>query len=578
MSSQIKVDPFPYSLKSNASNIWIYGRSEREVFRQQQLIRAKNFAQLKVGYPGEFMLPHNTVYFRAEFPAGVFPVKCVGTPVVHEICMDKPGVFEFSLAVPDTEIDVPCFCCSADVSWESSTDGKIWNKTVGIPGGDEPPHQEKLPYIRLIPERLENGLYDVGREIWGNVVISNAPEAKLYVGESVGEAENRDPDGFEQRLDLVERDEQTLCSAVPLAFRYISLDNASDKAEICVEAFYTPLDLQKKFSCGDEELDLIWEQSVYTLRLCTYYFLIDGVKRDRLPWAGDLAVSLLSMTESFCEPSPIRDTLAVLGSAGIRNSHINGIVDYSLWYLINFELYTRCFGDMPFLQQEYFKITETVEILLSQRQENGLLPVNGWVLIDWAEGDKNCALQVLFYIALKASAKLAERMDDHWHRDAWLNIAKDLRETIRRDFYDSESGLFRCSPGSNEFLRHQNFLAVGTVATANESRRIGEQLLSDKLPAVGTPYMKTFEILGLIRAGFKEQALAEIRRFWGGMNEVGATTYFEAYGEGNIGQGLYDFYNRPYGLSLCHAWSSAPAFLLPMIFGSSDWSADELFD
>ena len=113
MSSQIKVDPFPYSLKSNSSNIWIYGRSEREVFRQQQLIRAKNSAQLKVGYPGEFMLPHNTVYFRAEFPAGVFPVKCVGTPVVNEICMDKPGVFEFSLAVPDTEIDVPCFCCSA---------------------------------------------------------------------------------------------------------------------------------------------------------------------------------------------------------------------------------------------------------------------------------------------------------------------------------------------------------------------------------------------------------------------------------------------------------------------------------
>ncbi len=48
--------------------------------------------------------------------------------------------------------------------------------------------------------------------------------------------------------------------------------------------------------------------------------------------------------------------------------------------------------------------------------------------------------------------------------------------------------------------------------------------------------------------------------------KAGATTFFEAYGEGKTGKGLYDFYDRPFALSLCHAWSSAPAFLLPMIF------------
>ena len=117
MRSQTEVDPFPYSPKTNAAKIWIYGRAEREVFRQQQLIRAKNEARLKVGYPGEFMLPHDTMHFRAEFPAGVFPVKCIGTPALNEIRMDKPGIFEFSLTVSDTEIDVPCFCCTADVIW-----------------------------------------------------------------------------------------------------------------------------------------------------------------------------------------------------------------------------------------------------------------------------------------------------------------------------------------------------------------------------------------------------------------------------------------------------------------------------
>ena len=560
-----QIDIFPVPEPKAKNNLWIYGRAEREAWRLQQLIKAKNEAQLKVGYPGEFMLPHNRIHFRANFPAGAFPVICSGTPNLDEIRMDQPGTVQFTLSAAD-ESDIPCFCCNADVQWESSTDGVTWCCASRISGDHTPPHRTELPTVKVVPEHLGDGIYDAGQEILGYVRISNAPDAKLFVGESIPEALNRNPDDFEQRLELVTQDDKTLRSAVPLAFRYISLEQ-SENAEVSVEAVYSPMTLQKHFSCKDQELDAIWERSVYTLHLCTHFFLIDGVKRDRLPWAGDLAVSLLSMTESFNEAAPIRDTLAVLGSAGVRNAHINGITDYTLWYLINFDLYETNFNDTGFLQQEYFRIVETAEILLSQRLENGLLPVTGWVLIDWAEGDKNCALQILFFMALKALVKLARRMEDGENAEKWDSIAEELKKSIRRDFYDSASGLFRCSPDSREFLRHQNFLAVLSVATEAESRRIGEHLLKNELPSVGTPYMKTFEIMALHHAGFNEEAIEEIRRFWGGMMNSGATTFFEAYGDGKKGNGLYDFYNRPFGLSLCHAWSSAPAFLLPMILG-----------
>ena len=558
------IDPFPKPVSHKKNNFWIYGRAEREAFRLQKLIKAKNEAALKVGYPGEFMLPHNKVYFRADFPAGVFPVTTVGAPDFSVVKLDQPGMVQFSLATDDAD-DIPCFCCNANVQWESSVDGINWQCTSWVSGDDIPPHRTELPCCKLIPERLENSLYDVGREVLGYVCINNAPEAELYVGESIPEAENRNPEDFEQRLDLVCQANKTLRSAVPLAFRYISLEHA-ENADVFVEAIYTPLELKKHFSCGDEELDAIWERSVYTLHLCTHYFMIDGIKRDRLPWAGDLAVSLLGMTESFCEAAPIRDTLAILGSAGVKNVHINGITDYTLWYLINFDLYETHFNDVEFLRQEYFRILETAKILLSQRLENGLLPVTGWVLIDWVEGDKNCALQIMFFMALKALEKLSRRMNDDIHAAEWSSIAEKLQETIRRDFYDAKSGLFRCSPNSDEFLRHQNFLAVNTIATPEESIRMAEKLLTKELPAVGTPYMKAFEIMALDRAGFKQEALEEIRKYWGGMMNAGATTFFEAYGEGKSGKGLYDFYDRPFGLSLCHAWSSAPAFLLPMIF------------
>ena len=558
-------DPFPV-VSRDADNIWIYGRAEREVFRLQELIREKNEAKLNVGYPGEFMMPHRKMHFRAEFPEGVFPViSCIGVPGITEISMDKSGVFEFTLETENALNDIPCFSCNADVAWESSADGVCWNIASKVFSGKVPPHRIDMAHCKMIPERLPDGMYDVGMEIFGYVYVRNALSARMYVGESVPEAQNRDSEYFEQSNDLIRVSEDTLRSAVPLAFRYIALENA-DNAELSVDALYTPMVLKKHFSCGDDELDAIWAHSVYTLRLCTRYFLNDGIKRDRLPWAGDLAVSLWSMTESFCEPSPVRDTLAVLGSAGVRNMPINGICDYTPWYLIDFELYIHHFGDFEFLKQEYFKIVETVDLLLEQRLDNGLLPLSGWVFVDWTDGDKNCAVQVLFYMALKAVAKLAAIMQDNSRSEKWNALADELNTIIHRDFYDAKRGLFRCSPEKDEFLRHQNIFAVGSIATPEEARRIGDNLLKKELPPVGTPYMKTFEIMALVNCGFRKEAADEIRRYWGGMLKLGAATFFEAYGEGKIGQGIYDFYGRPFGLSLCHAWSSAPAFLLPMIF------------
>ena len=559
------LDPFPAATPDPASGYWIYGRAERETFRQQMMIRAKDEAALKVGYPGEFMTPHRTIHFRAMLPAGVFPVNCIGTPELTEICMESPGMFEFTLSVPDIEKDVPCFKCDGNFHWESSFDGKEWHDASKAAGNEIPPHRMELPCAEIIARKMPDGIYDSGREVFGWVTIRNAANARLFVGESIPEALNRDPEHFEQRTDLIAADPGILRSAVPLALRYLTLENADENADVRIEAIHTPMTLKKSFSCGDRELDEIWQRSIYTLRLCTCHFMIDGVKRDRLPWAGDLAVSLLSMVHSYQQPEPIRDTLAVLGSAGIRNEHINGIMDYSLWYLINFDLYEKYFDDPEFLHQEYFRIVETADILLKQ-SENGLLPVSGWVLIDWADGDKNCALQILFFMALKALANLARRMDDRENEEKWETLAIELQKKIRREFYDEKRGLFRCSPGKDEFLRHQNFLAAISLAAPEEGRRIAGNLLKNELPAVGTPYMKSFEILALIRNGFKAEAAEEIRRFWGGMMHAGATTFFEAFGEGKSGSGLYDFYGRPFGLSLCHAWSSAPAFLLPMIF------------
>ena len=168
---ELPVDPFPAPEKQPDSGCWIYGRAEREIFLHRRMIREKNEAHLKVGYPGEFMPLHGTMHFRAMLPAGTFPVVCIGTPALPEIRMASPGRFEFTLSVPDTERDIPCFRCDAEVEWEASPDGIDWHYASRARGGEVPPHRAELASCRITPARLPDGMYDLGREIFGRVWI-----------------------------------------------------------------------------------------------------------------------------------------------------------------------------------------------------------------------------------------------------------------------------------------------------------------------------------------------------------------------------------------------------------------------
>ena len=49
------------------------------------------------------------------------------------------------------------------------------------------------------------------------------------------------------------------------------------------------------------------------------------------------------------------------------------------------------------------------------------------------------------------------------------------------------------------------------------------------------------------------------------MLDAGATSFWEGFDANEKGDEMLRFYGRPYGKSLCHAWSSAPVFLLPML-------------
>jgi len=82
------------------------------------------------------------------------------------------------------------------------------------------------------------------------------------------------------------------------------------------------------------------------------------------------------------------------------------------------------------------------------------------------------------------------------------------------------------------------------------------------VPAVGTPYMRSLEATAIARCGQRASMLDGLRDYWGGMIRAGATSFWERYDATADGEAHLAMYSRPYGASLCHAWSAGPVFLL----------------
>lgn len=570
------------------SETWLYPRAEFECFLLARLRRDVDSLKLKVGYPGVFHVPAATAYFRIFLQPGVLDLNVVGDLSASldghpldvllgdgreaTLMTGDEGTLLLKVAVEDPAVAIPSIQCALD-GWEASTDGIHYTPATR----DRAQFAMEPPAIDVPLHPLGGGRYDAGREILAHLDIASETAPRLRVGESLAEMENRDPAHAEQTAALVQETPVRWRTPLPLAFRYAAVDSDAP-ASIACQALYAPARYRGAFH-ADPELDRIWMRAAYTLRLCMHPFMLDGIKRDRLPWLGDLAISLMANAYAFADPLPVRRTLAALGRSGIKEKHLNGIVDYTLWYFICHDQHQRFFADRPFLEAQYPEIRDILDdVLRIADAHGGLLPDQGdWCFIDWSELPKATALQMLYHWALVSAARLADRMHDVATSTRCHAVAETLRDRLADTAFDDDAGLFYAIPGRPDsgFFRHPNFLAVlAEIAPDDLSTHIADELATRGMPPVGTPYMAALECLALHRGGRSADAIAEIRRIWGGMLKREATTFFEAYREGETEAETLAFYGRPYGRSLCHAWSSAPVALLPMIAFGCEPAAD----
>lgn len=456
-----------------------------------------------------------------------------------------------------------------------------------------PPGLTRLPVERKNPvwSRETHGhglLADFGEETYGYLRfkdIRGKGAVRVIYAESESEAlavdlANTKPGALDGWEMLMLEEGAEMRRDIAHGFRFvhvIPVDGEVSVGALAMDRETKGLPVRGSFRCSDAELNEIWDVSVRTLELTCREVFIEGIKRDHWVWSGDAVQSFLMNYYVFGDYDGCRDTLWTLRGKDPVKCHLNRIMDYTFYWFDAVEKYRLYSGDPYIARQVYPRMKTLLEFALGRLDAAGR-PVDrpgDWMFIDWAPeplhntGGVTAFEQMLLVRALEATAALAKEVGAADDANAYLARAKKLRDEIVPRYWNEEKGgllhLMKADGSLDEQLtRYPNMFGLfyGYFDEAKRARVVKDVLLNDNVLKIQTPYMRFYELESLCSLGMQETVTKEIKSYWGGMLNLGATSFWELYNPSEKGVAHYAMYGRRYGKSLCHAWGASPTYLL----------------
>ena len=484
------------------------------------------------------------------------------------------GPLSLSITVSNRE-SFPCLFVDGDIpsdeSWTADdlacepapADSYAWFDAPEKSPDVFPFAYEPVQYVKK--EIVDGGaLFDFGRETFARTRFrfSERGDHALRFGESREEA-------MSAEWCVIRRDVRDADSAAydAQAFRYIFASDAG--ADVSAEYEYLPLPYRGAFRCDEDIVNRVWDAAAYTFHLNSREFFLDGIKRDRWVWSGDAYQSLFVNRYLFLDRDIERRTLIALAGKQPFEAHLNGIVDYTFYWMIGLWEYYETYGDGETLRQIFPQARRIMDFCRARVDADGFVRGKGrdWIFIDWAPMDRTgalCGEQVLFSRALESYGKICALLgEDSRGADAQ---AAALQKAVLDAFWDSEKGAFVDSyeSGKRFVSRHSNILAY-LFLPMDEARKAAlyeHAILNEAVPQITTPYFKFYENLVHCEAGNDAGLEDSIREYFGGMLKLGATTLYEQFDPTQPGVERFAMYGHPFEKSLCHAWSCSPIYLL----------------
>ena len=426
-------------------------------------------------------------------------------------------------------------------------------------------------------------LLDFGRELQGGIRIETGASpghrpirVRVRFGESVSEAmgkPNQDHAIHDLECILPWWGQNEVGTT---GFRFARIDLVDPGAELHLHAvkavfIYRDLDYVGTFHCNDDRLNQIWETGAYTVHLCMQDMLWDGIKRDRLVWIGDMHPETMVIARVFGAEEIVPQSLDFLRDQTPLPGWMNGISSYSLWWLLIQHAWYLYHGDRAYLDEQRPYLLDLLRHLQTQIGEDGREKLGGHRFLDWpSSGDQTAiqaGLQSLLTLAFTAGGELCHTLDECNMQMECAAAAKQLKGY---------------TPAPTPSKQANALMALAGLADPQKTNQ--EVLAKDPLQNISTFY-GYYVLQARAAAGDYAGCLEVIRKYWGAMLDLGATTFWEDFhlswtenaagitelvpeGKKDIHGDFGDYCYKGLRHSLCHGWAAGPvAWLSEHVLG-----------
>ena len=468
------------------------------------------------------------------------------------------------------------------IVWQSDTTGDlVQHADVLLNKGDGQAVLSTQTVCTLQSNDKQKGgvLLDFGKELHGGIRLicenSNTGKAtrlRIRFGESASEAMADTLYGSKNATnDHAIRDMMVQVPWLGKAeigntgFRFVRIDVADTNSMVQLKEasaifVYRDIPYLGSFKSSDERLNKIWETGAYTVHLNMQNYLWDGIKRDRLVWVGDMHPEVMTINTVFGGNDVVPKSLDLARDLTPSTEWMNGISSYSMWWILIQRDWYQYQGDKAYLQEQHDYLVALLDKLTGYIDEHNRENLDGNRFLDWPSSEDpkavHAGLQAMMVMSLEAGSDLIEILGES-------DLCKKYRQAADR--------LKKHVPEAGNSKQAAALLALSGLMPADKADKI--------LAADGAERMSTFYGYYMLearaKAGDYQGALDVIRDYWGGMLDLGATTFWEDFdithkaGSARIDElipaGMHDIHGDfgkycyiGYRHSLCHGWASGP--------------------
>ena len=604
----------------NSRYMWYPG--QLAAFYQQQCARISKERCVNVGYPGKFFAKNNHAWFRKEVRLKKESSLCWEGPsdIVLYINGVKQSVSGKQVILPvgrssllfevTTDDSLPCIILKGaglenPDEWQVSMDKEHWtipesavmyNKPGVLPDAPQDMTARIKP-SQILPMRNaemqgkdgisigKNGyvLIDFFHLEIGTLTFQAKGKGTITVrvGETPEEALERDDKKLEQYpLAPVTLSEEGGTITLPeRALRYVSLecDKGAEITSLRFDASLWPVEHQMQFETDDDYVNNLFKMSSATLHTSMHRFYLDGVKRDFLPWSMDALVSTLAGDYLFGDQQVSKNGISIaLMPLDPQKSDI-GIPDYPLHALFGLKQNYLRFGDLATSLQYKDRIIQLLDFYASIVDENGFVHGNygdrqfgytpGWSTYNGPVRKGVAAYaQIMLYYNYVTGAYFADLWKESALADRYRKLARNLKKKIFEHFWDDDRKVFINGTMNDNVTvdkrisHHAQYWGILADIFPEEHY---DNLFENILPNLPNyyevvSYEKGYEFLAYAKAGRIKELWDHIYGVFGDWMDQGHTRFPENFMMNASSARQLVFYNRPYGLSLCHGANGVP--------------------